>query len=130
MKAVKATYENGRVTLSESPPATGPIEVLVVFPEQADDPWERILADRSPRPELSIGSGDFIEIFHRKFARRPARPTANSRLTRLTQDCIFIVWKHFPTRGRCGSLVITARLACCKETQSRGSGSEIIKISN
>ena len=53
MKAVKATYENGQVTLAEAPPAAGPIEVLVVFPEPADDPWEQILADPAQRPELS-----------------------------------------------------------------------------
>ena len=53
MKAVKATFENGQVTLTEPPPSVGPIEVLVVFPEQSDDPWERILSDPSQRPELS-----------------------------------------------------------------------------
>jgi hypothetical protein len=53
MKAVKATYENGQVTLTEPPPSVGPIEVLVVFPEQSDDPWAPILADPSQRPELS-----------------------------------------------------------------------------
>jgi hypothetical protein len=53
MKAVKAKYENGQVTLTESPPSGGPIEVLVVFPEAVDDPWEQILADPARRPELS-----------------------------------------------------------------------------
>ncbi len=53
MKAVKATYENGQITLTESPPSGGPIEVLVVFPEKSDDPWERILSDPTRSPELS-----------------------------------------------------------------------------
>ena len=53
MKAVKATYENGQITLAELPPSGGPIEVLVVFPEESDDPWERILTDPARRPELS-----------------------------------------------------------------------------
>ncbi len=53
MKAVKATYENGHVTLAESPPSAGPVDVLVVFPDLADDPWKRIHADPSQRPELS-----------------------------------------------------------------------------
>jgi len=54
VKAVRATYENGRVTLAEPPPAsTGPVEVLIVFPEQADDPWQEILGDPSQRPELA-----------------------------------------------------------------------------
>jgi hypothetical protein len=53
MKAIKATYKNGRVTLSEKPPEPGPFEVLVVFPETADDPWESILNDPTPRPALA-----------------------------------------------------------------------------
>ena len=52
MKAVKATYKNGKITLSEKPLEPGPMEVLVVFPEPADDPWERILNDPAPRPAL------------------------------------------------------------------------------
>ncbi len=50
MKAVKATYENGKITLSERPPEPGPMEVLVVFPEATDDPWPSILAETTPRP--------------------------------------------------------------------------------
>jgi len=53
MKAVRATYENGHITLAESPPSAGPVEVLVVFPDPTEDPWERIHADPSLRPELS-----------------------------------------------------------------------------
>lgn len=53
MKAVKATYENGRVILAEPPPAsTGPVEVLIVFPEPVDDPWHEIINDPCQRPEL------------------------------------------------------------------------------
>ncbi len=52
MRAVKATYKNGKVTLSEKPSVSGPVEVLVVFPEPADDPWEAILNDPTPRPAL------------------------------------------------------------------------------
>ena len=52
MKAVKATYQNGLVTLSEQPGETGPVDVLVVFPELADDPWEAMLNDPAPRPVL------------------------------------------------------------------------------
>jgi hypothetical protein len=44
MKAVKAMYEDGQVTLAKLPPCGGPIEVLVVFPEKLNDPWEKILA--------------------------------------------------------------------------------------
>ena len=53
MKAVKAIYENGKVKLAEKPAASGPIEVLVVFPEPIEDPWRTILEDPRPRPALA-----------------------------------------------------------------------------
>lgn len=53
MKAVKATYKIGKITLSEKPKEKGPMEVLVVFPEPADDPWDAILNDSTPRPKLT-----------------------------------------------------------------------------
>jgi hypothetical protein len=49
MKAIKAIYQNGRVKLSEKPAEPGPMEVVVVFPEPSDDPWEDILAEKTPR---------------------------------------------------------------------------------
>ena len=52
MKAIKAKFENGLITLAEPLPESGPTEVLVVFPEPADDPWQRNLDDPTPRPEL------------------------------------------------------------------------------
>ena len=53
MKAIKATYKNGKITLSEKPPDAGPVEVLVVFPEVTDDPWESILAEKTVRPAFA-----------------------------------------------------------------------------
>lgn len=53
MRAVKAVYEKGKIKLTEKPAAQGPMEVLVVFPELADDPWEQILSDPEPRPVLA-----------------------------------------------------------------------------
>lgn len=53
MKAVKATYENGKVTLAERLSDPGPMEVLVVFPEATDDPWQEILQERKPRPAFA-----------------------------------------------------------------------------
>ena len=53
MKAVKAIYKNGKVELSERPRDPGPIEVVVVFPEASDDPWEKVLAESKPRPAMS-----------------------------------------------------------------------------
>jgi AraC family transcriptional regulator of adaptative response/methylated-DNA-[protein]-cysteine methyltransferase len=38
--------------ISGTMPADSPSEVLVVFPEPADDPWEPIVRDPSPRPAL------------------------------------------------------------------------------
>ncbi len=54
MKAVKAVYQNGQITLCEPVPnaETGPTNVLVVFPEEAEDPWRSILEDSTPRPAL------------------------------------------------------------------------------
>src|SRR5947209_8374137 len=42
MKAVKAVYENGQLKLSEPAPEDGPVEVLVVFPKNGDEAWEKI----------------------------------------------------------------------------------------
>ncbi len=57
MKAVKAIYEKGKIKLSEKVPEKlgehGPLEVLVVFPEPAQDPWDEILGNPQPRPKLS-----------------------------------------------------------------------------
>jgi hypothetical protein len=53
MKAVKAIYKNGKITLLEKPLEKGPMDVLVVFPEATDDPWQRILNDPTPRPALT-----------------------------------------------------------------------------
>jgi hypothetical protein len=50
MKAVKAIYDKGKIELSEELAEQGPVEVLVVFPEPADDSWEAILAEATPRP--------------------------------------------------------------------------------
>lgn len=61
MKAVKATFENGRLTLAEPPPEPGPVDVLVVFPEHQDDPWRSILAEASPRPAFSSFAQDCLE---------------------------------------------------------------------
>jgi hypothetical protein len=54
MKAVKAVYQNGQITFSEPVPNAepGPTNVLIVFPEEADDAWHSILEDSTPRPAL------------------------------------------------------------------------------
>jgi hypothetical protein len=70
MKAVKATYENGKITLSETPPEPGPMDVLVVFPEATDDPWQGILAEQTPRPAFAKFAKECLE----KIAKGKAKP--------------------------------------------------------
>jgi hypothetical protein len=76
VKAVKATYKNGRVKLDEKPPETGPVEVLVVFPETADDPWEAILNDPTPRPALN----KFVEKCLADIAKGKTKPLDLNKL--------------------------------------------------
>jgi hypothetical protein len=76
MRAVKAIYENGRITLAEPPPATGPTEVLVVFPEPADDPWREILDDSKPRPVLDR----WVAEVEAEIASGRAKPLDHSQL--------------------------------------------------
>ena len=54
MKAIQGVYENGQIKLSEPAPISDsePVNVLVVFPEEVEDPWQKILDDPSPRPAL------------------------------------------------------------------------------
>ncbi len=70
MKAVKATYENGKIVLTEIPPDPGPMEVLVVFSETKDDAWESILAESTPRPAFTQFAQKCIE----KIAKGKAKP--------------------------------------------------------
>jgi hypothetical protein len=51
MKAVRAVYNKGKVKFAEKPAEVGPVEVLVVFPED-DDSWKEILSERKPRAEF------------------------------------------------------------------------------
>ena len=70
MKAVKAVYEKGKIKLSEKPKSHGPMEVLVVFPEAADDPWSGILDDPTPRPALA----KWVKEVKREIAQGQAKP--------------------------------------------------------
>ena len=70
MKAVKATYVNGQINFSEKPPERGPVDVLVVFPEAADDPWESILAEQTPRPAFAKFAKECLE----QIAKGKAKP--------------------------------------------------------
>ena len=70
MKAVKATYKNGKITLSEKPLEKGPMEILVVFPEATDDTWKQILSDPTPRPALT----QWMKEVEKEIARGKASP--------------------------------------------------------
>jgi ABC-type nitrate/sulfonate/bicarbonate transport system ATPase subunit len=70
MKAIKAKYKNGKVTLSEPPPCDEADEVLVIFQNDAEEPWDRILKDTSRRPKLERE----IEKVKRQIARGETKP--------------------------------------------------------
>ena len=70
MKAVKATYQDGQITLLEKAPNRGPVEVLVVFPDAADDPWHSILEEPTPRPAFA----EFAKSCLEKIAKGKAKP--------------------------------------------------------
>lgn len=54
MKAIQAIYHNGQIQLSQPGPEPDPepIHVLVIFPDDGDEKWERIINDPTPRPAL------------------------------------------------------------------------------
>ena len=75
MKEVKALYHNGGIEFLEPvpgvDPAAGPIEVVVLFPEDTDeDPWEEILAETTPRPSFL----KYVEEVEREIAEGKAKP--------------------------------------------------------
>jgi len=70
MKAVKATYVDGQITFVETPPEGGPVDVLVVFPEAGEDPWQGILAEQTPRPAFAAFAKECLE----KIAERKTKP--------------------------------------------------------
>jgi hypothetical protein len=51
MKAIKAVIENGQIMPDEPLPIPGRYEAIVVVLD--DDPWDAILNDPRPRPELA-----------------------------------------------------------------------------
>ena len=67
---------NGKIKLSEKPLEQGPMEVLVVFPEAADDPWEGILNDPMPRPALA----KWVQDVKKEISQGKAAPLDLDRL--------------------------------------------------
>ncbi|HUQ70247.1 MAG TPA: hypothetical protein VM165_12020 [Planctomycetaceae bacterium] len=76
MKAVKGIYEKGKIKLAENPADLGPVEVLVVFPESVDDPWETILNEETPRPAFL----QFVEECQADIKKGMAEPLDSERL--------------------------------------------------
>ena len=72
MKAIQGVYENGQIKLSEAAPTSDgePVNVLVVFPDEADDPWQKILEDTSPRPALE----EYVKQCREEIAQGKAQP--------------------------------------------------------
>jgi hypothetical protein len=75
MKEVKALYRNGGIEfldpVPEMAPDSGPIEVVVRFPEDTDeDPWKKILDDPTPRPRLL----EWIKEVEEEIAQGKAEP--------------------------------------------------------
>jgi hypothetical protein len=70
MKAVKGIYEKGKIKLSEKPADQGPMEVVVVFPEASDDPWEQILNEKTIRPSFQ----KFVEECEEEIRQGKTKP--------------------------------------------------------
>ena len=70
MTAIKAIYKDGQIHFSETVPASGPVEVMVVFPDPSDDPWQAILEDTRPRPNLT----QWIKEVEEEIAQGKATP--------------------------------------------------------
>ncbi len=72
MKAIQGIYQNSQIKLSEPAPISDgePVNVLVVFPEEVEDPWQKILDDPSPRPALD----KFVREVQEEIAQGKAIP--------------------------------------------------------
>jgi hypothetical protein len=71
--AVARAFQSNMVSAAETkaaPALTGPVEVLVVFPEPAGDAWAPILAEEKPRPKL-VAAGDEAQAEHRGGRTKP-----------------------------------------------------------
>lgn len=51
MKAIRVTYNEGKVELLEPTDIRGPVEGFLILAEP--DPWSQLLQDPTPRPDLS-----------------------------------------------------------------------------
>ncbi len=72
MKAIQGVYEDGQIKLSEPAPVSDgePVNVLVVFPEEVQDPWQKLLDDPRPRPALE----EYVKQCREEIAQGKAQP--------------------------------------------------------
>jgi len=75
MKAVKGVYENGSVKLAESLRLEGPVDVVVVFGDEAEDGSESFLPDEKKK--------EILEYFRR---RRMEMPPLDGSVSKLVHD--------------------------------------------
>jgi len=61
MKAIKAVIDNGQISFEEPLNVTGRHDAIVVVLDV--DPWEAIVQDASPRPELTKARREAEEDF-------------------------------------------------------------------
>jgi hypothetical protein len=61
MKAIKVTVDNGRITADEPLDMYGRCEAILVIPDP--DPWDALIRDPRPRPELANASQEALEEY-------------------------------------------------------------------
>jgi hypothetical protein len=61
MQAIKAVVQDGTVHIDDPLPLTGRYEAVLVLLDP--DPWEPLIKDTRPRPELSKASQTALEEF-------------------------------------------------------------------
>lgn len=61
MRAIKATIEDGNITLDEPMPIKGRAEAIVVVLDP--DPWDALIHDPRPRPALTRASQEALDEF-------------------------------------------------------------------
>ncbi|MGD0898528.1 MAG: hypothetical protein ABR915_11875 [Thermoguttaceae bacterium] len=61
MQAVKAIVEDGNVTLQEPLSVKGRVEAILVVLDA--EPWDALIRDSRPRPELTGASREALEEF-------------------------------------------------------------------
>jgi hypothetical protein len=75
MKVIKAVYLKGQISLAEPVDESGPVEVLLVFPNSGSDSWEKILSE-SPR----VSFLEFVKQVEQETAEGKTEPLDLNKL--------------------------------------------------